>query len=107
MNNNLSIEELKFKNELLKNKTEKLKLTRNIVAVVSIVISLIGFLFGFNIVNEKSDSNNGQTNTEINSQNNNEATTGNLNNNNAINESEKNDSQLIEDSSDNDDDDLE
>lgn len=53
MNEKLSLEELKFKNEMLKNKTEKLKLTRNIVAIISIVISIVGVIFGFGKIGTK------------------------------------------------------
>ncbi|MGL5381699.1 hypothetical protein [Clostridium sp.] len=51
MKNKLSLEEVKMQNELLKNKTERLRLTRNIIAILSILLSIIAFIFGVGKIN--------------------------------------------------------
>ena len=66
MNDKAKIEELKLENEKLKNKTEKLRLFRNIVAVASIIISLISFLvLNQGSSNETSTESNKTDNTQV------------------------------------------
>lgn len=68
MDPKVELQQLKLQNEKLKNKTEKLKLVRNIAGVITIVLSLFAFIIGINKsnnpINVNSDPNTGvQQNT--------------------------------------------
>jgi len=106
MSDKAKIEELKLQNEILKNKTEKLRLVRNIAAVASIIISIVSFLifkqdFSSGVNTNSGNVNNTQiqSNDSSNIQDNNSHNT---QNNNISSESNNN-----QDDDDDDDDDLE
>ena len=91
MSDKAKIEELKLQNEMLKNKTEKLRLFRNIAAVASIIISIVSFLIfkqdfssGTNINSENVNNTQIQNTDNSNTQNNNG--NNNTQNNNLSNE---------------------
>lgn len=101
MSNKTNIDELKLQNEILKNKTEKLRLVRNIAAVASIIISLVSFL----ILKQDPSSGSSTNNTNVNNtqiQNNSEST---IQNNQNSNEQNNNTNNEINDNQDDDDDD--
>lgn len=85
MNEKQRIEELKIKNELLKNKTEKLRLVRNTVAVISIIITMFTLIIGGNTNKTNSVDVNKTINTGVENPN-----KSNIENNNLIENSNNN-----------------